>query len=79
MIPHVPVRQWVLPLPIVLRVLLAVQPELVTPVLQMVLSLRGSQPRETALRQPLCTDIDGFSLYAAVRVEAHDGKRLEQL
>jgi len=33
-IPHVPVRQWVLSLPIPLRVLLAAQPELVTPVLQ---------------------------------------------
>jgi hypothetical protein len=31
-IPHVPVRQWVLSLPIPLRVLLAAQPELVTPV-----------------------------------------------
>jgi hypothetical protein len=30
-------------------------------------------------RQPLCADIDGFSLHAAVRVEAHDRKRLEQL
>ena len=39
-IPHVPVRQWVrvcqLRLPIPLRVLLAAQPELVTPVLQVV-------------------------------------------
>jgi len=35
-IPHVPVRQWVLPLPIPLRVLLAAQPELVTPMLQVV-------------------------------------------
>ncbi len=35
-IPHVPVRQWVLPLPIPLRVLLAAQPELVTSVLQVV-------------------------------------------
>ncbi|MFM7507862.1 MAG: transposase zinc-binding domain-containing protein [Rubrivivax sp.] len=35
-IPHVPVRQWVLSLPITLRVLLAAQPELVTPVLQVV-------------------------------------------
>jgi hypothetical protein len=34
--PHVPVRQWVLSLPIALRVLLAAQPELVTPVLQVV-------------------------------------------
>jgi hypothetical protein len=31
-IPHVPVRQWVLSLPIPLRVLLAAQPELATPV-----------------------------------------------
>jgi hypothetical protein len=36
-------------------------------------------PREGAARQPLCADIDGFSLHAAVRVEAHDRKRLEQL
>ena len=35
-IPHVPVRQWVLSLPIPLRVLLAAQPEPVTPVLQVV-------------------------------------------
>jgi hypothetical protein len=35
-IPHVPVRQWVLSLPIPLRVLLAAQPVLVTPVLQVV-------------------------------------------
>jgi hypothetical protein len=35
-IPHVPVRQWVLSLPIPLRVLLAAQPELVTPLLQVV-------------------------------------------
>lgn len=177
-IPHVPVRQWVLSLPIPLRVLLAAQPELVTPVLQVVqrvvtrhllrqaglkadeghggavtliqrfgsaanlnihlhclvldgvyccdadgspafieadaptddelhallqtviarqaaaityriafgpragqkvLTLRGAMPREDSARQPLCADIDGFSLHAAVRVEAHDRKRLEQL
>ena len=41
--------------------------------------LRGAQPREAASRQPLCADIDGFSLHAAVRVDAHDRKRLEQL
>ena len=35
-IPRVPVRQWVMPLPIPLRLLLASQPELVTPVLQVV-------------------------------------------
>jgi hypothetical protein len=46
---------------------------------QKVLTLRGAMPRKTAARQPLCVDIDGFSLHAAVRVEAHDRKRLEQL
>jgi hypothetical protein len=35
-IPHVPVRQWVLSLPIPLRLLMAAQPELVTPVRQVV-------------------------------------------
>ncbi|MDP1690557.1 MAG: transposase [Burkholderiaceae bacterium] len=35
-IPHEPVRQWVLALPIPLRPLLAAQPKLVTPVLQVV-------------------------------------------
>jgi len=35
-IPRVPVRQWVLSLPIPLRLLLAAQPVLVTPVLQVV-------------------------------------------
>jgi putative lipoic acid-binding regulatory protein len=35
-IPSVPVRQWVLSLPIALRVLLAAQPNLVTTVLQVV-------------------------------------------
>ncbi|MDP1962498.1 MAG: transposase, partial [Reyranella sp.] len=44
-----------------------------------VLTLRGAMPREAAPRQPLCADIDGFSLLAAVRVEANDRNRLEQL
>lgn len=35
-IPHVPVREWVLWLRIPMRPLLAAQPELVTPVLQVV-------------------------------------------
>jgi hypothetical protein len=46
---------------------------------QKVLTLRGAMPRESAARQPLCADVDGFSLHAAVRVEASDRKRLEQL
>jgi hypothetical protein len=33
---HVPVRQWMLSLPIPLSLLLAAQPELLTPVLQVV-------------------------------------------
>jgi len=36
-------------------------------------------PRQAAARQSLCADIDGFSLHAVVRVDAHDRKRLEQL
>ncbi len=46
---------------------------------QRMLTLRGAAPREGTPRQPLCADVDGFSLHAAVRVEARDRKRLEQL
>jgi hypothetical protein len=46
---------------------------------QKVLTLRGAMPREVPARQPLCADIDGFSLHAAVRIEAHEPKRLERL
>ncbi len=35
--------------------------------------------REGTAGQPLCADIDGFSQHAAVRVEAHERKRFEQL
>ena len=45
----------------------------------LVLTLRGSMPREDTSRQALCADIDGLSLHAAVRVDALDRKRLEQL
>ena len=44
-----------------------------------VVTLRGALPREAAVRQRLCADIDGFSLHAAVRCEAHERKRLEPL
>lgn len=44
-----------------------------------VLTLRGAMPRQAAPQQPLCADIDGFSLRAAVRCDAHDRKRLEPL
>lgn len=46
---------------------------------QKVLTLRGATPREGWTRQPLCVDIDGFSLHVAVRFEPHDRKQLEQL
>jgi hypothetical protein len=46
---------------------------------QKVLTLRGAMPREVTARQPLCADVDGFSLHAAVRIEAHERKRLERL
>ena len=35
-IPHVPVRQWVLSLPIPLRILLAAQPQQLTPLLRLI-------------------------------------------
>jgi hypothetical protein len=44
-----------------------------------VLRLRGAMPREVTARQPLCADVDGCSLHAAVRIEAHERKRLERL
>jgi hypothetical protein len=40
-------------------------------------TLQGTMTREPAARQPLCADIDGFSLRAAVWVEAHDSERRE--
>lgn len=43
------------------------------------LTLRGAMLRKDPACQPLCADIAGFSLHAAVRVEAHDRKRLERL
>jgi hypothetical protein len=48
------------------------------------LTLRGAMAREGMAREGmarelLCCDIDGFSLHAAVRVDAHERKRLEQL
>ena len=41
---------------------------------QKVLTLRGTMSREATARQPLCADIDGFSLHAAVRFEAEPGR-----
>jgi len=47
-----PVRQWVLSLPIPLRVLLAAQPELVTPVLQVVQRVIARHLPDAAWAQP---------------------------
>ena len=44
-----------------------------------VLALSGATPRESTPRQTLCADIGGLSLYAAVRCEANQRKRLELL
>jgi hypothetical protein len=54
-IPHVPVRQWVLSLPIPLHVPAAAQPELVTPVLQVVQRVVA---RHLLRRAGLATDED---------------------
>jgi hypothetical protein len=44
-----------------------------------VLTLKGAVSRESAQRQPQCTDIDSFSLNAAMRCEAEDRRGLERL
>ena len=46
---------------------------------QKVLTLQGVMPREKDFKHPLCADIDGFSLHAAVRCAAEDRQALEQL
>ena len=46
---------------------------------QKVLTLQGVMPRETDFSQPLCADMDGFSLHAAVRCGADERQALEQL
>ena len=42
-----------------------------------VLTVQGAVPRETDFEQPLCADISGFSLHAAVRCAADDRQALE--
>jgi hypothetical protein len=46
---------------------------------QKVLTVRGAMPRKGPARQRQWADMHGFSLHAAVRVEANDRKWLEQL
>ena len=46
---------------------------------QKVLTVRGAMPCEIEPRQMLCADADGSGLHSAVRVEARERKRLEQL
>ncbi len=46
---------------------------------QKVLTLQGAMPRDTDFKQPLCADIDGFCLHAAVRCGADDRQAVEQL
>jgi hypothetical protein len=40
-----------------------------------VLTLRGAMPREAAPQQPLCADIDGLRLHAAMRTTASGWNR----
>jgi hypothetical protein len=79
-IPHVPVRQWVLSLPIPLRLLLAVQPKLVTQVPQVVhrvitchvlgqagRSVQGADEAESGV----VTLIQGFGSSANLNIHLH--------
>ncbi|MCE2661183.1 MAG: transposase [Rubrivivax sp.] len=76
-IPHVPVRQWVLSLPIPLRLLLAAQPKLVTPVLQVVhrvitrhlLGQAGLKPEEA--NSGAVTLIQRFGSAANLNIHLH--------
>ena len=67
-IPHVPVRQWVPSLPIPLRLLLAAQPKLVTPVLQVV--------HRVITRHLLGQAGLGFSLFAPLTLQNFSGMLL---
>ena len=46
---------------------------------QKVFTLQGAMPRDAARDQELCADQQGFSLHAAVRCDADERQRLEQL
>ena len=46
---------------------------------QKVLTVQGAMLRDADFKQPLCADIDGFSLHAAVRCGADNRQGLEQL
>jgi hypothetical protein len=39
----------------------------------------GQSLNDQSARQPLCADVDGFSWHLAVRCQAHERNRLEQL
>ena len=41
--------------------------------------MQGAMPRDAALTQALCAEVQGFSLHAAVRCGADERQRLEQL
>ena len=46
---------------------------------QKVFTVQGAMPRDAARAQELCADHQGFSLHAAVRCDAAERQRLEQL
>jgi Putative transposase len=76
-IPSVPVRQWVLSLPIALRVLLAAQPNLVTTVLQVVQSkimrhlLQQANLKSTEAQGGSVTLIQRFGSAANLNIHLH--------
>ncbi len=41
--------------------------------------MRGLNPKAVDFKQPLCANLEGFSLHAAVRCASHERKPLERL
>ena len=76
-LPRVPVRQWVLSLPIALRLLLAAQPKLVTPVLQVVhraitrFLLDQAGPKPEQANNGAVTLIQRFGSAATLNIHLH--------
>jgi Transposase zinc-binding domain len=75
-IPEVPVRQWVLSLPIPLRLLLASQAQLLTPVLQVVQRVLGRYFREQSGRRPgegNCSAVTLIQRFGPLRISEAPG------
>ena len=77
-IPHVPVRQWVLPLPIPLCLLLASQPKLVTPVLQVVHRVI-TRTMKLLIRKGVLIEEEGHSYMASGDADSDEARVLRPL